>query len=281
MNRLAQIASVMLAVMFMLGGSQGKTQQSLQVRIERWLEVKQLLGKVTREQGSSSYFARVGDRLRAVNDGITTGKNSSATLLVDTGIGTISLTENTQLKIQELAMAPDNGRITRLQVMSGRALLRIRRFNHRGSRLEIRTPAGLSGVRGTEFGLNIQPSGKTGLAVREGKVVSSAQGQAVAVLGGFQNFTIPGEAPSTPTPLTEDTRIQYRFQQVIERRVRKVRLVGKVDPVNSVSVEGTPQSTNREGVFITDFKLLPNSLKIQVEVTTPLGKREIHELAYR
>ncbi|WP_421655596.1 FecR family protein [Leptothermofonsia sp. ETS-13] len=281
MNRPAQTAGGILGVSLLLGGSQGRTQQSFQVRINRWLEVKQVLGKVIREQGAASYVARVGDRLKSVNDGITTGKNSSATLFVDTGIGTISLTENTRLKIQELAMAPDNGRITRLQVMSGQAVLRVRRFTHRGSRLEIRTPAGLSGVRGTEFGLTIQPSGKTGLAVREGNVVSSAQGQAVAVPHEFQNFTIPDEAPSTPTPLTEDTRIQYHFQQVIERRVRKIRLVGKVDPVNSVIVEGTPQSTNRDGVFITDFKLLPNSLKIQVEVITPLGKKEIHELAYR
>lgn len=281
MSRPAQKVGVAIAVFFSLGGAQGLAQQSLQVRIERWLAVQRIAGNVNRYHGGNAQPARVGDRLQVLGDGISTGKNSAATLIVDTGIGTISLAENTRLHIQEMSFARDNGRITRLDVMSGQARLRVRRFTHRGSKLEIRTPAGLSGVRGTDFGINIQPSGKTGLAVPEGEVVSSAQGRAVSVPQGYQNFTIPGEPPSTPTPLTDDTGIRYNFREVVENRVRKIQLVGQVDPVNTVIVEGAPQNTNREGQFITDLRLLPNRVTIQVEVITPLGTRKVHDLAYR
>lgn len=281
MSHPTRTVGVAIAVLLSLGGSQGIAQQSLQVRVERWLGIQRIAGSVNRYQRGNSQSARVGDRLQVLGDGIATGKNSAATLIVDTGIGTISLSENTRLQIQEMSFAPDNGRITRLEVISGQARLQVRRFTHRGSKLEIRTPAGLSGVRGTDFGVNIQPNGKTGLAVPEGEVVSFAQGQAVSVPQGFQNFTIPGEPPSTPTPLKEDTGIQYYFREVIEGRVRKIRLVGKVDPVNSIVVEGNPQDTDREGQFTTDLRLLPNAFKIQVEVITPLGKREVHVLAYR
>lgn len=281
MNASARTLGSVVSAFVLLGGLQGSAQQSLQVRVDRWLKVESITGKVNRSQGVTTQTAQVGDRLEFVGDSITTGKNSTSTLLIDTGVGSISLSENTRLSIQSLAFAPDNGRITRLEVTGGQARLRVRRFTHRGSQLEIRTPAGLSGVRGTDFGVNVQPNGKSGLAVSQGKVVSSAQGASIGVPAGFQNFTIPGEPPSTPTPLREDTRIQYHFRRVIQNGVRLVQLVGRVDPVNSVIVEGTPQSTDREGEFVTVLRPLPNSLTIRVVIITPLGKKQIHDLAYQ
>jgi FecR protein len=178
-----------------------------------------------------------------------------------------------------LDIAPDNGRITRLDVLAGNARLRVRRFTHEGSKLEIQTPVGLSGVRGTVFGVAVQPNGKTGLAVSQGAVKSAAQGKAVAVPSGFQNFTLPGEAPSTPVKLTNDTSLRYEFEKIIEGNVRKVRLSGQVDPVNSVIVDGVPQLTDRTGKFRADLRLVPSYLKIQVVVMTPLGKQETYGLA--
>ncbi|MGV0023383.1 FecR family protein [Phormidesmis priestleyi] len=255
-------------------------QRSIPVRIDRWLSIQQVSGNVTYQRRSLNRPAKVGDRLEAVGDGLTTGARGSASLLVDTGVGTINVLEKTKLSVQALDVAPDYGRITRLQVSQGQVRLKLRRFTNRGSRLEIQTPAGLSGVRGTEFGVLVQPDGKTGLATVTGAVVSEAQGRNVSVLAGFQNFTIPGEPPSIPVPLRNDTRLRYELQQEIDRGVRKIRLIGQVDPVNSVTVDGKPQATDRNGRFDALF-LAPSFLRIQVVVTTPLGKTESYDLALR
>ena len=254
-------------------------QQSLQVRVDRWLEVRQVTNAVTFIHDSTHRAAQVGDRLQAVGDSIITGKLSSAILFVDTDAGVVELAEQTTLRIRTLAIAADNGRITRLDVPTGNARLRVRHFTNQGSELEIRTPVGLSGVRGTIFGVAVQPNGKTGLVVSQGAVKSAAQGKAVNVAGGFQNFTLPGEAPSKPVKWTNDVSLRYEFEKIIERGLRKVRLMGQVDPVNSVTVDGVLQVTDRYGTFRTDLRLVPSYLRMQVVVTTPLGKQEIYALA--
>jgi hypothetical protein len=252
-------------------------QRSLPVRVQRQIVLQNMQGQVTYRQGKTVRPARVGDSLRTVGDGITTAQNSTATLAVDTGIGFILLSERTSLLVQELRYASDNGRITRLQVSQGQARLRLRQFTNRGSRLEIQTPAGISGVRGTDFGLTIQPNGKTGVATLTGGVATSAQGRAVLVRGGFQNLTLPGEPPSSPVPLRNSTEFQYRVERFTEKGLRKIRLTGQVDTVNSVLIGGTPQVTDRNGRFSVVW-LMPNRLRVPVTVTTPLGKQQIHEL---
>ncbi|XGV96964.1 MAG: FecR domain-containing protein [Leptolyngbya sp. BL-A-14] len=271
--------AVVAAIVFFVVITQSQAQQSLQVRVDRWLEVRHVTNDVTLEHDSVRRAAQVGDRLQAVGDSITTGKNSSTTLFVDTGVGVIEVAEQTILRVRALDMAPDNGRITRLTVPTGNVRLRVRRFTHKGSELEIQTPVGLSGVRGTVFGVAVQPNGKTGLAVRQGLVSSSAQNQSVSVGGGFQNFTLPGEPPSAPVRWTDDTSLKYDFEKRIERGVRKVRLLGQVDPVNTVTVDSVSQVTDREGRFITDLRLVPSYMRIQVVVTTPLGTQKTYALA--
>jgi len=272
---------IVVAILSFVVVAKSLAQQSLQVRVERWLEVRQIANDVTFEHGTTRRAAQVGDRLQAVGDSLVTGKKSTATLIVDTGVGVIELSEQTTLRVQRLAIAPDNGRITRLEVPIGNARLRVRPFTHRGSELEIQTPVGLSGVRGTVFGVAVQPNGKTGLVVSQGAVNSSAQKQSVNVGGNLQNFTLPGEPPSMPVQQTDDTSLQYDFEKIIERGVRKVRLLGRVDPVNSVTVDSIPQVTDRTGTFRTDLRLVPSYLKIQVVVTTPLGRQKTYALALR
>jgi hypothetical protein len=280
MKRQAVLAGIGFgAAMLICLVAQSRTQQSLQVRVNRWLEVRKITNDVTFERGAIRRAAVVGDRLQAVGDRLTTGKNSTATLFVDTGVGAVEMAEKTTLRVRQLDVAKDNGRITRLEVPMGNVRLRVRPFTNKGSQFEIQTPVGLSGVRGTEFGVVVQPNGKTGLAVLEGKVVTAAQGHAVGVAQGWQNFTQPREAPSTPVKLTNDTSLRYDFEKIVERGLRLARLRGQVDPVNSVTVDGVPQVTDRRGVFQSDLRPMPSYLRMQVVVTTPLGKTKTYALA--
>jgi hypothetical protein len=255
-------------------------QKAVEVRINRWLQVEQLTGNVYIELLNGGRSAQIGDRLSRVGDRITTGPRAFAKLALDTGVGTIEVAENTQVQIQTLdPPLPDQGRVTRLVVPRGRVRLRLRHFSSPNSRFEIQTPAGVSGVRGTDFGVSVQPSGKTGTAVLDGRVANSAQNQAVDIDANFQSLTLVGEPPQPPTPLKDDTGLNYRLEQKIYRQRRELTLVGQIDPVNSLLINGVPTDTDREGRFrrripMTSFP------KVNLVVTTPLGKEKIYDLAF-
>ena len=221
----------------------------------------------------------MGDRLQTEGDTLTTGSNSSATLLVDTAIGTVEVAESTKVQIRTISQVGDQGRITRLYVPYGRVRLKLRKFTSPNSRLEIETPASINGVRGTEFGVGIQPNGKTGVAVLSGAVVSQAQRQDVRIPAHYQSFTLPGRPPTSAVPLREDTQLAYQLQKFLDGGIRRIRLVGQVDPVNTVTVDGRPQNTDANGRFSVDFQA-PSYLKIQVVVTTPLGTAKRYDIAF-
>ncbi|MBD2081603.1 FecR family protein [Leptolyngbya sp. FACHB-17] len=253
--------------------------RDLRVRADRWLLVQRMVGSVNYDRPSGSRPARVGDRLQAIGEGITTGVNSRADLLLDTGVGVINVLESTRLRVRRLEVAGNNGRITHLNVTRGQVRLKLRRFTNRGSQLEIQTPAGLSGVRGTDFGVAVQPDGKTGIATLTGAVVTAAQGGRVWVPRGFQNLTIPGERPSPAVPLRNDTTLRAQLVRRIDRGVRKVQIVGRVDPVNIVRINEVPQILDRNGAFRSSGFLAVSFLRVKVEVITPLGKSQTYELA--
>ncbi|NJP10411.1 MAG: FecR domain-containing protein [Leptolyngbyaceae cyanobacterium RU_5_1] len=270
---LTGLALVLLSV-------EGASQQSLPVRVNRWLAVQQTNGSVTYQHQNRLRSAKAGDRLQMVGDAVTTGQRSNTRLEVDTGIGFINVAENTKVTVRLLEFAADNGRITHLDILRGQVRLQLRRFTHRGSRLHIQTPAGVSAVRGTEFGVGVQPTGKTGVATLTGSVDTIAQGQTVAVSGGFQNFTIPGEAPSPPVPLNDNTELRYTLEKQIRAGIRRVRIKGQVDPVNMVFVGEKSQATDRNGQFSVVVPATSHQ-GLLITVVTPLGRQQTHYLVIK
>jgi hypothetical protein len=256
---------------------QTAVSRSLRVRVDRWLALQNLTGTVMYRQRNSYRAAQRRDRLQSVGDGITTGHASTATLEVDTGVGTVHLAENTALTVRSLDLAPDNGRVTYLDVPYGQVRLQLRHFTHSGSRLEIQTPSGISAVRGTVFGMSVQSNGKTGVATLTGKVATIAQGQTVLVPAGFQNLTITGEPPSQPVPLRDSTELHYRMERQIQSGIRRVFLLGQVDPVNTVLIGSNPQEIDRNGRFQISLPAVSQQT-LAVTVITPLGKRQVHQL---
>lgn len=250
---------------------------ALPVRVYQGLSVRQLQGEVMVLRPGHSASATVGDRLNTVGDGLRTGARSSAVLEVDTDVGFLDVSERTELRIRTLGTAADGGRITHLSVPRGQVRSRLRRFTNQGSQFEIETPAGITGVRGTEFGVSVQEDGKTGIATLTGAVATSAVGETVAVPAGFQNLILPGEPPTQPVPLRDDPGLAYERQMIFENSTRYVKMTGRVDPVNTVFVDGAPQSVDRQGEFrIT--RLATARLRVEVVVITPLGRQETHEI---
>jgi hypothetical protein len=252
-------------------------QPNLNVQVQRWLQVQSLSGQVNLILSNTRQSAKVSDRLSAVGDGIVTGRQSAAQLALDNGIGFVDVAEQTQVIIQEIVVTANQGRVTRLAVPTGRAKLKLRRFSNPESRLEIQTPAGVSGVRGTEFGINVQSDGKTSVAVLDGRVDNSAQSKTVEINRGFQSFTMKGEPPSDPVPLKDDPGLTYKLDRQIVRGIRRLKLKGQVDVVNAVFVGGEPVLVDRHGQFELDV-IATSHPRLTVAVVTPLGKSQTYDL---
>jgi hypothetical protein len=251
--------------------------QALPIRVERGLSVREMQGEVTILRPRSSAPAQSGDRLSEVGDGLRTGSRSAAVLDVDTDVGFLQVSERTELRIRTLEMAADGGRITHLNVARGQVRTQLRRFTHQGSEFEIETPAGISGVRGTEFGVSVQEDGKTGIATLTGAVETSAVGASVPVPSGYQNLIWPGEPPTAPVPLRDDPGLEYERVVTFENNTRVVTLTGRVDPVNTVFVDGAPQLVDRQGEFRLT-RVATARLRVEVVVITPLGRQEVHAI---
>ncbi len=251
------------------------TAEQLQVNVDRWLEVRRPVGQVLYTHAQKTQSARNGIRLQSVGDTITTKKGSSVILAIDIGTGFIKVSENTTIQIRKLFTTSGGGRITQLQVKAGQVRLQVRKFTNSSSSLEIETPAGVAGVRGTDFGVSVQQNGKMGVATLNGGVATNAQKQTVLVNAGFQNLTIPGEPPSSPIPLREDTRLNIR--QLIANG-NQVRIVGSLDPVNLLTIAKQSQNTDKSGNFNITVPL-PANRQVEAVVLTPLGKTQIYQLA--
>ena len=129
-------------------------------------------------------------------------------------------------------------------------------------------------MRGTEFGVSVQEDGKMGVATRKGAVATSAQNQTRLVKAGFQNITIPGQPPSIPIPIKEDTRLNI-IQLLAEGN--QVRIVGRVDAVNFLIFNQQRQNIDLNGKFDIIVPLPPNR-KVEAIVRTPLGKQQLYQL---
>lgn len=262
-----------------LGVSLGTSAQPLSVRVNRWLEVRNLSGTVDALQNGQWKQAQIGQKLGNVGDGIRTGSASLARLAVDTGIGFVSVSENTDLRITDLYTTSRGGKVTKLDVSRGQARIFVRPFNNPDSRLEIRTPAGVNGVRGTDFGVLTQPTGRSALAVESGSVVSSAQGESVPVGAGMQNMIVPGEPPSPAEPLKDDPSLRILRLERQSRWLWQTMVViqGNTSPYNLFLIDGVTYETDREGNF--DLRLpLPDSQQFQATVITTLGTEKVYEL---
>jgi hypothetical protein len=221
--------------------------------------------------------ARVGDLLQSASDEISTGSNSSAILSVDTGIGSIYVTENTTIQVRSFLVASDNGRITNLFVPRGNARLQIRKFTNQGSQFNIQTPSGISGVRGTKYSVTARPNGNMILTTFTGSVATTAQNQTKMVNGGFQNLTVVGEPPSDAVPISNDASLKYVINRKASGSGRSIVFYGYTNPFNTVKVDGVEQSLDRSGRFSLQLPA-PSSLKVKVIVETSLGRVQAYEI---
>lgn len=245
--------------------------RDIQVPASRSLEVKQVRGTVT-YQGRP---AKVGDRLSASGSAIATGKASSAVLAVDNGIATVNISENSTLQVKNLSITSNGGRITQLSVPKGQARVQARRLTNSASRLELSSPVGVAGVRGTVFGIGVGPNGKTGISTLEGAVAVTAKGKTVSLARGYSSLVFPGDPPTRPQPNQEN--LKYVLESLSKVANNQVRVICQVDPLNVVFMNDQPLEMNREGK-INVVLPLPKDSRLKLVIRTPLGKEQSYDL---
>lgn len=250
--------------------------KQIRLRLERWLEVSQLSGNVTYQRGMTVTPARKGMRLHTVGDTIQTGDRSSATLNLDTEVGSITVSANTTVRIQQLQRLPNGGQWTRLVVQGGQARFQVRRMTVPNSRFEVETPAGSTAVRGTEFGVSVQPNGRTGVTTQEGSVLVNAQNQTYILDAGYSMLLTLNAPPLAPARTANETHLRLGILVAVDERTARV--TGRVNPLNLIKIAGVPQTTDATGKF--DLILpLPSDRRLEAVVITPLGNQKRYELA--
>jgi FecR protein len=254
----------------------------LRFQVVRALEVSEVTGTVVvrlDSGGGMSEAAHAGQRLQKVGDSIETQAGARAVLTLDTQAGTIELAPNTLLRIESMAVSPKGGYQTQLFLERGQAKVKVKKFANPDSSLEIQTPAGVSGVRGTEFGLTVQPNGDTGIGTQEGKVLVTGQGQSVEIPAGYQTRLRLGQTPESARALTH--RPQLKLRWLTPTQAGKIRLAGQIDPINLLWVNHVACPLDAQGRFDLLLPIGPQRLgsPLTATVITPLGQQQRYELA--
>jgi len=300
----ATIAAILFGAIAPARAAVPALQQQLQVvQGQRGLAVEGLQGDVT----INGNPAQLGDRVGA-GDVVVTGDGAIAILRVDSNIGTVEMAENTILEIRttsgEAGIAPDQ--VTVFYVPKGRIRASVARFvsapfrdtstatrhqeiaalNWEGlladeedseqsaeeSPFRVETPVTVAGVRGTSFGVNVGPDGKTGVSTIEGIVGAISEGEEVRIEPDNFSVVNPGQSP-TPPDLTPPLSGLEIFQ-VTRLNPRTVRVLGQVDPMDLVYIDNREIATDENGKFdaIAD---LPASRRLRIVLRGP-SVRERH-----
>ncbi len=236
-----------------------------------WLMVQYLQGVVVVGDGQQTRAARTGDRLRGVGATLSTGQRSAVVLQVDTAIGTVQVAENTEFRIGRLQKFANQSRLTTIEVLRGQVRLQLRRFTSPLSRFEIATPSGIAAVRGTEFGVDVDPKERMTVATETGQVDVSAQSQTVAVTQGLATVVFPGQPPQQPRPV--DRVLGLRITQAQRRREEGkdgVLLAGHINVTNTVMVNDQPVEVQPDGRFSIRVAV-SGQQALSVVVRNPLG----------
>ncbi len=179
---------------------------------------------------------------------------------------------------QELLLARTQSIRGKTPIDSNEAPLLAQRRSRRSSRnypVRVETPAGIAGVRGTSFGVNVGPGGKTGIEIIEGSVAAIAQDQEVIFNSGQSVAISPGEPPTQPevAPLLAKLRIRSLVRTSSYTAV----VSGQVDPTDIVFINGEPVETDSEGKFKVTVTL-PPSLRLNIVVRGPAVRVRAYEI---
>ncbi|MCT7952523.1 hypothetical protein NG798_22260 [Ancylothrix sp. C2] len=267
--------------------------------------VEDIEGIVT--YGPTQTPVTLNQRLGAGESQLLTANNSSVRLYIPE-LGSVEISENTALTIRTLSTGRTSLFVSRGQVrlsvgtavgnldkqrvgagvvtsmqqtdisvnaplQTGQKLLLAQQNANGNYPVDIETPAGVAGVQGTAFGVSVGPDGKTGVSSIQGSVDVISQGRRVPVSSGQYVVITPGSAPTAPQIIPP--RAKLEVLSVRRFAAKAVRVVGKIDPLDIVFINGQAIQTDAEGNF-TAIVERPLNRRLRFVVRGP----EVRETAY-
>ncbi|MFW5828188.1 MAG: PEGA domain-containing protein, partial [Alkalispirochaeta sp.] len=117
------------------------------------------------DRDGDEFLADIGDYLQP---GEALRVDSGYVELQAGDLGSVRVQENTAIRLDDIVLDPQGGSFD-LRVVSGSVLNKVNRLAGNDS-YEVRTETAVMGVRGTEFGIDVDEASGTRVAVREGRV---------------------------------------------------------------------------------------------------------------
>ncbi len=241
--------------------------------------------------GPSQQPVKVGQRLEQGTQVSTLG-NSSARLLVDNQIGSVEIAENTTFQVKTLSGGKTSLFVTRGRVrlsirssagnpsaqkaLSGSGQQLVSSNSSRDYPITVETPAGIAGVQGTSFGVNVGPDGKTGISTINGKVAAQSQGREVLVTPGQYVVIQPGKGPTQPQ--TAAKRAEFRLLNLKRISAGAVRVIGQANPQDLVLVNDRAVQTDAQGKFSVIVER-PLNRRIKFAIRGPAATETVYEIA--
>ncbi|MGK7929124.1 MAG: FecR domain-containing protein, partial [Spirulina sp.] len=237
---------------------------------DRYVQIRSVEGNVT----FNGQPVNVGDRLPVSETGVglETGAGSMATLEMDDTIGTVEVRENSKIRVTGLDLLESGGKTTGIFLAKGRTRVRVRRFNNPDSRFNIKTPSGNAGVRGTEFGLTVLPTGETRMAVISGTVVLEGTDGEIESHDGGGGVVFPGKPPIASGQIGDSKTVNM---ELLENG--RVRVIAIVHPIHFVYLNEQEISSNPQGEFIAEIPI-PSARRLRVSIVDPFGREEVSNL---
>jgi len=113
----------------------------------------------------------------------------------------LELTPNTELTIREFNGSSDQFSLS-VEVMVGITRQQFKRLLNPGSSYTVITPGAVMTVRGTDFDIRVESTGRSSAITTEGEIAVSAQGRQAEVPSGFGVRVDVGSDPSEVVPAT-------------------------------------------------------------------------------
>ena len=175
-----------------------------------WMRIKPAPARITAVEGEAAVRSGDGGALAPAvdamllkpGDEVTTAADSSVMIEFADG-STLRVGAGSYVAFDILSVAGGTAFVdTRLRLLKGSTTMRARSRRAGGSRTEIRTPAALSAVRGTDFRVGVLEADEAmRTEVLSGRVAVSARAKTVAVTAGFGTVVDVGAPPRSPRPL--------------------------------------------------------------------------------
>lgn len=205
-----------------------------------------------------------------LKDKIDTGASSKVSFAFDDA-SSISIGENAQVKITKHIFDPNkNMRQTVVEVSLGAVRFAVTKEKNKDSTFKVITPAGIAGVRGTEFVVIVEPDGKTTFVGLEGsietipftpegqpgkaQVISQEQSQEISNSGQASQVT---KAPSElmqeakqktalEPSISKDRGVTRMKAEIAARAAKRERLANEAQKETDTIHEGDEKISNPE-----------------------------------